>query len=173
MGSAGLADDQAGSNQDVCAGVCELDDEIRVDCDDPLLKLLEEPAKAITLVLELLERAAEALSHPVDRPRERPELVVEPGPKLPVEPALLDVGRRSGHSPQASRDEQCNPEPDQRADDDRPDRRADDLIPHDSESVLEFRLRRDRDQRSRIFAPKWKRHGDEAATRSVSTTRRP
>ena len=66
----------------VSSGVCKLDLEVWVHGNDAFMQALEHLIEPVALKLELRERLAQLLPHPVDRQRQRAELVPEPEPGL-------------------------------------------------------------------------------------------
>jgi hypothetical protein len=120
--------------------VRELHRQVRVDRHDTLLEALEQPLEPVAVCLDLPERGAEAVAHPVERRREVADLVREVRRERGLEVAALDRGRGTADPAQAERDQRRDHRADEPADDERDPRRPVDLVPHDPELGLELRV---------------------------------
>jgi hypothetical protein len=123
--------------QGPCARVRELDPEVWVHRDHPLLQLLEQAEKAIPLTLDALERRPQALPHVVDGSREHSQLVPEARGQLAIEASLLDLRGRVRDPPQPAGDERRDAQADRRADGNGPESGGDDLVANDADCLYE------------------------------------
>jgi hypothetical protein len=141
----------------------ELDVQLGVDCDHPLLQLVEEQPQAVSLGLEARERAPQAFAHPVDRRGELAELVAEPRSQLRLEAPALDLRGRARDPSQPHRDQNRDEKAGKRADQDRPQRRFDDRAAEDPQLGDEVGPRRGDDECRGSGRPQRKADDDRSA----------